>query len=141
MALHADRIKLFEEVFGYHQVEILLDALIALKVYVDPGDPFLEKDVQPPTRDILGFLRRKSPKLEDWQREVLLMGRREMIYFWPLMETKIINEGWATYWHTRILREMALSEEESIDFACLQGDILKPLEREVNPYFLGYALF
>jgi len=141
MALHADRIKLFEEEFGYHQVEILLDALIALKVCVDPGDPFLEKDVQPPTRDILGFLRRKSPKLEDWQREVLLMGRGEMIYFWPLMETKIINEGWATYWHTRILREMDLSEEESIDFACLQGDILKPLEREVNPYLLGYALF
>ncbi|MDF2935973.1 MAG: stage sporulation protein, partial [Paenibacillaceae bacterium] len=59
-----------------------------------------------PEKDILWFIQEYSPVLEPWQRDILTMLRDEMLYFWPQMETKIMNEGWASYWHQRILREL-----------------------------------
>ncbi len=59
-------------------------------------------------KDILIFLAEHAPQLEDWQRDILLIVREEMQYFVPQMQTKVINEGWASYWHSRIIREMDL---------------------------------
>ena len=47
--------------------------------------------------------------------------REEMLYFWPQLETKIMNEGWATFWHVQILREMDLEEDEAIEFAAMHA--------------------
>ncbi len=47
-----------------------------------------------PDRDVLGFLLDHAP-LERWERDVLAVVRREAYYFWPQMQTKIMNEGWA----------------------------------------------
>ena len=62
-----------------------------------------------PEKDILLFIEQYSRDLEDWQRDILTMMREEMLYFWPQLETKIMNEGWASYWHQRIIREMDLT--------------------------------
>ncbi|ERI06053.1 SpoVR family protein, partial [Aneurinibacillus aneurinilyticus] len=56
-----------------------------------------------PEKDLLLFIEEFSPRLENWQRDVLTIMREEMLYFWPQIETKIMNEGWASYWHQRIL--------------------------------------
>jgi stage V sporulation protein R len=48
-----------------------------------------------PEKDILSFLIKHAPDLDDWQRDVIGIVREEMLYFLPQMQTKIMNEGWA----------------------------------------------
>ena len=64
--------------------------------------------------------------MEDWQRDILTMLRDEMLYFWPQIETKIMNEGWASYWHQRIMRELDLTNEETIEYAKLNSRSCMP---------------
>lgn len=94
-----------------------------------------------PTRDLLLFLMERSPDLEDWQRDILSSLRNEMLYFRPQMETKIMNEGWASFWHARIMRELDLSPEESLDFAQMHAAVLAPSRFHLNPYHLGFHIF
>ncbi|SFE25995.1 SpoVR family protein [Alteribacillus iranensis] len=94
-----------------------------------------------PEKDILLFIEEYSRDLENWQRDILTMLREEMLYFWPQLETKIMNEGWASYWHARILREMDLTTEESIEFAKLNAGVIQPSRTSVNPYHLGLKIF
>ena len=67
-----------------------------------------------PQKDVLLFLLENAP-LENWQRDVLWMIREEAYYFAPQAQTKIMNEGWATYWHAKIMTERALKDAEVID--------------------------
>ena len=69
-----------------------------------------------PQRDVLQFLIEHAP-LEHWQRDVLEIVRDEAYYFAPQAMTKIMNEGWASYWHSKILTEKALTAAEIIDYA------------------------
>lgn len=94
-----------------------------------------------PEKDLVLFLQEYSPILEDWQRDIMTILWEEMRYFWPQLETKIMNEGWASYWHVRILRELDLSEEEAIEFAKLHSAVIQPSRTGINPYHLGYYLF
>ncbi|MFD2043481.1 SpoVR family protein [Ornithinibacillus salinisoli] len=94
-----------------------------------------------PEKDLLLFIQEYSRELEDWQRDILTMMREEMLYFWPQLETKIMNEGWATYWHQRILREMDLTTEETIEFAKLNASVVQPSKQQINPYYLGLKIF
>ncbi|SDH54984.1 stage V sporulation protein R [Alteribacillus persepolensis] len=94
-----------------------------------------------PEKDLLLFIEEYSRELESWQRDILTMMREEMLYFWPQLETKIMNEGWASYWHARILREMDLSTEESVEFAKLNASVIQPSRTTINPYHLGLKIF
>jgi len=89
-----------------------------------------------PTRDILGFLARHAP-LAPWQKGILEIIREESLYYAPQAATKILNEGWATYWHTRLLLPL-LTPEEALEFAELQAGLLAA--HGFNPYRLGYFL-
>lgn len=94
-----------------------------------------------PEKDLLWFLEEHAPHLKDWQRDILTMMRDEMLYFWPQMETKIMNEGWASYWHIRILRELDLTEEETVEFSKLNSSVVQPSRNSLNPYYLGLKIF
>ncbi|PLR97865.1 SpoVR family protein [Bacillus sp. T33-2] len=94
-----------------------------------------------PEKDLLLFIESYSRELSDWQRDILTMMREEMLYFWPQLETKIMNEGWASYWHQRILREMDLTSGESIEFAKLNAGVVQPSKTGINPYYLGLKMF
>jgi len=94
-----------------------------------------------PEKDLLLFIEEHSRELEEWQRDILTMMREEMLYFWPQLETKIMNEGWATFWHQRILREMDLTTEESIEFATLNANVIQPSTTQINPYYMGLKIF
>ncbi|MCT2535761.1 SpoVR family protein [Aquibacillus koreensis] len=94
-----------------------------------------------PEKDLLLFIEEHSRHLEDWQRDILTMMRAEMLYFWPQLETKIMNEGWASYWHQRILREMDLTTDEAIEFASLNAGVVQPSKTQINPYYLGVKMF
>ncbi|WP_019414864.1 SpoVR family protein [Paenisporosarcina sp. TG20] len=94
-----------------------------------------------PEKDLLLFIEQYSRELEDWQRDILTMMREEMLYFWPQLETKIMNEGWATYWHQKIIREMNLTSAESIEFATLNANVVQPSKTSINPYYLGLKIY
>lgn len=94
-----------------------------------------------PEKDIVWFIEEYSTVLEDWQRDIMSMLRDEMLYFWPQIETKIMNEGWASYWHQRIIREMDLTSEETIEFAKLNSSVVVPSRHSLNPYYLGLKVF
>ncbi|RJX39289.1 SpoVR family protein [Paenibacillus pinisoli] len=94
-----------------------------------------------PEKDLIWFIEEYSAILEDWQRDILTMLRDEMLYFWPQIETKIMNEGWASYWHQRIIREMDLTSDETIEFAKLNSSVVVPSRHSLNPYYLGLKIF
>lgn len=93
-----------------------------------------------PTFDVLGFLLERAP-LERWQHEILRMVRAEAYYFMPQRMTKIMNEGWASFWHSRILTGGVLDVSEVVDFAdCHSGATASP-GGQLNPYKFGIELF
>ncbi|MBB4826151.1 stage V sporulation protein R [Sporosarcina luteola] len=94
-----------------------------------------------PEKDLLLFILQYSNELDEWQRDILTMLREEMLYFWPQLSTKIMNEGWATYWHQRIMREMDLDSDETIEFATLNANVIQPSKTSINPYYLGLKIF
>jgi stage V sporulation protein R len=93
-----------------------------------------------PEPDILLFLIDHAP-LKNWQRDVLSMIREEAYYFLPQAQTKIMNEGWATYWHSRIMTEKVLEDHELIDYADHHSGTLGGSRLSLNPYKLGVDLF
>lgn len=94
-----------------------------------------------PEKDVLLFILNHSRVLEAWQQDILSVLREEMLYFWPQLETKIMNEGWASYWHIRIMREMDLTGGETLEFAKLNASVIQPSPTSVNPYYLGLKIF
>ena len=94
-----------------------------------------------PEKDIMLFIEQYSRDLTDWQRDIMTMIREEMLYFWPQLETKIMNEGWASFWHQRIMRELDLTSGESIEFAKLNAGVVQPSRTSINPYYLGLKVF
>ncbi|WP_155668250.1 SpoVR family protein [Ornithinibacillus caprae] len=112
-----------------------------VKSDIEPAAKVRKKFPPKPEKDLLLFIQEYSRELEDWQRNILTMMREEMLYFWPQLETKIMNEGWASYWHQRILREMDLTSEETIEFAKLNASVVAPSKQQINPYYLGLKIF
>ena len=93
-----------------------------------------------PERDVLRFLLDHAP-LERWEQDVLEVIREEAIYFVPQMQTKIMNEGWATYWHSKLMTERILDASEIIDYAENAAGVLATSKGQLNPYKLGVELY
>ncbi len=93
-----------------------------------------------PEKDLVWFISQHSPKLQPWQRDVMSMIHDEMLYFVPQMQTKIINEGWASLMHSRIMRELDLPDHEHMEFAELHSGVVSPHRNQLNPYYLGYTI-
>jgi len=67
--------------------------------------------------------------------------REEAYYFAPQRMTKIMNEGWASYWHSKIMTERACKDSEIIDFADAHSGVVATSPGRLNPYKLGIELF
>jgi stage V sporulation protein R len=91
-------------------------------------------------RDILKFLIEYAP-LKNWQRDILTISREEAYYFAPQGQTKIMNEGWASYWHSRIMTQHILKDSEIIDFADHNSGVLSSSPGQINPYKIGIELW
>src|SRR5579883_477822 len=106
-----------------------------------PERPRIPDKLPPePEADILGFIARHARYLEDWQRDIIDLVRAEQLYFVPQMQTKIMNEGWASYWHARIIRELDLSTEDHLEFSRMHAGVLAPSRRQINPYYVGMKI-
>ncbi len=103
-----------------------------------------------PQENILYFLEKNAPLLEPWQREIIRIVRKIAQYLYPQRQTKVMNEGWACFWHFHILHE--LYKEERVDDGFMleflqyhtsviyQPPYDSPYYSGLNPYTLGYAM-
>ncbi len=91
-------------------------------------------------RDVMEFLIEHAP-LESWQREILAMVREEALYFAPQAQTKIMNEGWASYWHSTLMTDEILDDSEVVDYAQKHAGVTASSGRQLNPYKMGIELF
>ncbi len=69
-----------------------------------------------PDEDLLLFIRDHNPFLADFEKDLLTIVDEEAKYFISMMETKIMNEGWASYWHKRILESLDLPQGLHLEF-------------------------
>jgi stage V sporulation protein R len=98
-----------------------------------------ERPLTVKNRDILGYLIQFAP-LEEWQSDVIGILREEAYYFLPQRMTKIMNEGWASYWHSNIMTTRALESSEIIDFADKHAGVMAMSKQNINPYKVGIEL-
>ncbi len=124
-----------------------LDRYVNPPAYLDEQRRRLERREQErrrfppaPERDVLGFLMTHAP-LDKWELDVLGTVREESYYFLPQIQTKIMNEGWASYWHTRIMTERILRDSEVVDYADRHAGTVAVSPGRLNPYKLGLELF
>lgn len=94
-----------------------------------------------PVEDVILFIRDNQPFLEEWEKDLLTIVRNETRYFLPQMETKIMNEGWATFWHYTILNKLNLDPDLHMDFLRSHNQVIRPHVGGLNPYHLGYVMF
>ena len=162
MGSHSTRVRRYIDRHGLECVERFLDLALSLETLVDPylplrhqlagqgedgGDPapYLESlSAGHGTFDVLGFLaedERMAGRLESWQTDLLRIVRAEAYYFQPQRMTKIMNEGWATFWHSRMLTESLLDSSEIVDFADCHSSATAGGPGRLNPYKLGLELF
>jgi stage V sporulation protein R len=103
-----------------------------------------------PQENILYFLEKSAPRLEAWQRELLRITRHVAQYFYPQGQTKLMNEGAATYVHYRIMNRLLeqdrISEGNYIEFLHSHSNVIfqptydDPRYSGFNPYALGFAM-
>jgi stage V sporulation protein R len=102
--------------------------------------PNLNKVPLEPEEDLLWFLSEYG-QMEEWERDVLRIVRNESEYFLPQIETKIMNEGWASFWHFRILQNLQLSPDLHLEFLKRHHQVIRPHQGGLNPYHLGFTIF
>jgi stage V sporulation protein R len=101
-----------------------------------------------PEKDLLWFIATYAPEMESWERDIFLAVRAESFYFYPVYATQTMNEGWASYWHARLLREADFIPQDTyLDAIKCHSDVVRPVAAEeqialtVNPYHLGFTLW
>ena len=101
-----------------------------------------------PEYDLLWFIARHAPDLEPWERDIFLAVREESFYFYPVFACQIMNEGWASYWHARLLREADfLPQDLYLSAIKCHSDVVRPyaagktLALSVNPYHVGFSIW
>jgi len=101
-----------------------------------------------PEHDLLWFIAHYAPEMEAWERDIFLAVREESFYFYPVFACQIMNEGWASYWHARLLREADfLPDELYLSAIKAHSDVVRPFASEsqlalaLNPYHLGFSMW
>ena len=108
------------------------------QTYVQPD---LQKTPPSPEEDILLFVRDHNPYLNEWEKDLLTIVHERERYFLPQIETKIMNEGWASFWHREILNSLHLPQELHLEFLVRHNQVVRPFPRGLNPYYLGLRLW
>jgi len=93
-----------------------------------------------PTRDVLRFLLTHA-RLADWQRDILGIVRDEAYYYAPQGMTKVMNEGWATYWHSKLMTRHFLDATEIVHYADQHSGVVYMPAGGFNPYKIGVELW
>jgi stage V sporulation protein R len=113
-----------------------------------PQEPVRAPVPPRPEADLLWFIAHHAPDLEPWASDIFLAVREESYYFYPLFACHIMNEGWASYWHARLLREADfLPQQLYVDAIKSHSDVVRPYAGDdavalaINPYHLGFSMW
>ncbi len=133
---HAERIRgyISDPKIGHEKVERIIDAAHAIR-FQSGKTPQNMYDC-----DLLSFIFNYG-RLEAWQKDIINIIKEETLYFIPQIETKIINEGWACYWHRLLLNKLTMPDELRFEFFIRHNQVVRPYEEFINPYYLGFKLF
>jgi stage V sporulation protein R len=93
-----------------------------------------------PMADVMLFVLQHAP-LKPWQLDVLSIIRDEAYYFAPQAQTKIMNEGWASYWHSTIMTRQGLEPADVVDYCDHHSGTMATSPGRLNPYKLGLELY
>lgn len=94
-----------------------------------------------PEEDLLLFIRDHNPHFSDWEKDLLTIVHEEVQYFIPQIETKIMNEGWASFWHKLVLESLDLPQGMKLEFLVRHNQVLSPAPGGINPYHLGMKVW
>ena len=94
-----------------------------------------------PDYDVLEFIGNNSRNMPAWKKDLIEIIREESQYFIPQMQTKIMNEGWASYWHYTLCHELDLPAQWHIPFIKMHNQVIRPHIGGLNPYHLGFVIF
>ena len=104
-----------------------------------------------PQENLLYFIEKNAPLLEPWQREIVRIVRKVAQYFYPQRQTQVMNEGWATFWHHRLLNTMYddgyLTDGVMMEWITSHTNVIyqPPVGHRaysgLNPYALGFAMY
>ncbi len=103
-----------------------------------------------PQENILYFIEKNAPMLKPWQREIVRIVRKIAQYFYPQGQTKVMNEGWACFWHYTLLNKLydeglvtdafMLEILQTHTSVIMQPAYNSPHYTGINPYYLGYNM-
>ncbi|MDO5516598.1 MAG: SpoVR family protein [Clostridium sp.] len=111
-----------------------------LDAYEEIELPDVDKIPLEPEDDVMGFII-KYGSLSEWEKSILKIVKRETEYFIPQIETKIMNEGWASYTHYNILKQLDLPQDLHLEFLKRHNDVIAPMIGGLNPYYIGFKIF
>ncbi len=110
----------------------------------DPGrysDTDVDKKLLEPDNDLLSFLIEYGSHFNHWQTDILTIVRDESQYFIPQIKTKVLNEGWASFWHYKLMNNLDLPQEYHLPFLKSHNQVIRPHIGKINPYHLGFHIF
>ncbi len=153
---HPTKLSLQEEKIRLQNREIYLQSQVNELWRTIPKNKYandknsLERFPKEPQENILYFIEKHAPLLEPWQREVIRIVRKIAQYFYPQSQTKMMNEGWACFWHYTLLHalydeglvtdEFMLEVLQNHTNVIMQPTFDSPHYSGINPYALGYNM-
>lgn len=147
MGNHASRVRRYIDQHGIQTVENFIDTCLSLENLIDRYRPYVknpEKKAKEAEvyaeKDVLMFLIQHAD-IEDWKKDIIQIIRAESYYFSPQGMTKIMNEGWASYWHAKMMTEHIACDHEIVQFADVHSGTMAMSPNGFNPYKIGIELF
>jgi len=149
----ADRLR--EERFAKPEVSDIWDNIRPKKDFADNAEDKRRNTILVGDEEnILKYMADNAPHLPEWKRQIMHMMSDKAQYFYPQMQTQVMNEGWASFWHYTILSDMAelglISDGMMTEFldshagVLFQPDHDSPyfnISSRMNPYALGFAIY
>jgi stage V sporulation protein R len=115
------------------------------------GEKEVRRFPEEPQENLLYFIEKNAPLLEPWQREIVRIVRKVAQYFYPQRQTQVMNEGWATFWHHKLLNTLYddghLTDGMMIEWLKSHTNVVyqPPVGHKhysgINPYALGFAMY
>lgn len=149
-AAEEENLRKEREEYNQSQVNLIWNT-IPKSIKVDGSDPE-DDECFPcePQENILYFIEKNAPRLETWKREILRIVRMLAQYFYPQMQTQVMNEGTATYFHYKLMHDLyeqgIVDDSAMLEFyqshtnVVFQPDVDDPRFSGINPYALGFAM-
>lgn len=135
----------------HEDYNLLWEKTVAKKPTEDHEAARFRGELEQPEENILYFIEKNAPGLPQWKREIIRIVRRTAQYFYPQMQTKVLNEGFATFTHHycmhRLYEKGLITEGALFGFiqshtnVIMQPEFDDPRYSGMNPYALGFSIF